>query len=108
MSTFREFVRYLVSQSWYLIICHHLPAFHLQIGELSASPTAMKKMTHRINEHWKPVYLNCAPCSEQYDLVMKMETLARDSLYLQQKLGLKIDVEFVRKGGKEGHTTVDR
>ena len=37
-----------------------------------------------------------------------METFSRDSLYLKQKLNLDIDVEFVRKGGREGHTTVDR
>ena len=39
---------------------------------------------------------------------MKMETLSRDSLYLKQRLNLNIDVEFVRQGGKEGHTTADR
>ena len=37
-----------------------------------------------------------------------METLSRDSLYLKQKLKLNIDVEFVRQGSKEGHTTADR
>ena len=37
-----------------------------------------------------------------------METLSRDSLYLKQRLKLNIDVEFVRQGGKEGHTTADR
>ena len=41
-------------------------------------------------------------------VVMKMETLSRDSLYLKQRLNLNIDVEFVRQGGKEGHTTADR
>ena len=39
---------------------------------------------------------------------MKMETLSRDSLYLKQRLKLNIDVQFVRQGGKEGHTTSDR
>ena len=43
-----------------------------------------------------------------YTTVVKMETFSRDSLYLKQKLNLDIDVEFVRKGGREGHTTVDR
>ena len=36
-----------------------------QVGELSPSTTLMKKRTRMINEHWKPVYLNCAPCSER-------------------------------------------
>jgi len=87
--TFKEFVSYLV-------------------GELSPSPNSMKRKTRGINEHWKPIYLNCAPCNEDYKVVMKMETLSRDSLYLKQKLNLNIDVEFVRQGGKEGHTTADR
>ena len=37
----------------------------IQVGELSPSSRNMKKMTRMINEHWKPVYLNCAPCSER-------------------------------------------
>ena len=37
-----------------------------QVGELSPSPNAMKRLTRGINEHWKPVYLNCAPCNEDY------------------------------------------
>ena len=44
----------------------------------------------------------------QTQVVMKMETLSRDSLYLKQKLNLNIDVQFVRQGGKEGHTTANR
>ena len=39
-----------------------------QVGELSPSPNAMKRMTRGINEHWKPVYLNCAPCNEDYQV----------------------------------------
>ena len=37
-----------------------------------------------------------------------METFHRDSLALKHKLNLNINVEFTRKEGKEGHTTVDR
>ena len=45
--TFEEFVAFLV-------------------GELHAGTKPMKKMTKNINDHWKPVYLNCSPCTERY------------------------------------------
>ena len=37
-----------------------------------------------------------------------METFQRDSLALKNKLNLDINVDFTRREGKEGHTTVDR
>ena len=43
-----------------------------------------------------------------YTNIIKMETFHRDSLALKNKLNLNINVEFTRKEGKEGHTTVDR
>ena len=33
---------------------------------------------------------------------------SEDKRKFKQKLNLDINVEFVRKGGREGHTTVDR
>ena len=39
---------------------------------------------------------------------MKMETFSRDSQYLKEKLNLKINVEFSRRSGREGHTTTDK
>ena len=36
-----------------------------------------------------------------------METFSRDNLYLKQKLGLQINVEFTRRGGRTGHTNTD-
>ena len=43
----------------------------------------------------------------RYSTIIKMETFSRDNLYLKKKLNLKINVDFTRKAGKEGHTTVD-
>ena len=37
-----------------------------------------------------------------------METFTRDSWYLKNKLNLDINVEFSRRSGREGHTTVDK
>ena len=44
----------------------------------------------------------------RYSLVMKFETLRRDSLYLIEKLGLDIDVGFVERGGQLGLTSSER
>ena len=61
LPTFKEFIKYLVR-----ISVGELSSLVLyKVGELSPSTTSMKKMTRMINEHWKPVWLNCAPCSEK-------------------------------------------
>ena len=44
----------------------------------------------------------------RYTSIIKMETFHRDSLSLKNKLNLNINVDFTRREGKEGHTTVDR
>ena len=46
--------------------------------------------------------------NSRYDVIIKMETFARDSQYLKQKLGLDIEVNYVRKGGRKGHINQDR
>lgn len=43
-----------------------------------------------------------------YTNIVLMETFHRDSLHLKHKLNLNINVDFTRRAGKEGHTTVDR
>ncbi len=50
--------------------------------------TAALKMQRRINNHWKPVYLNCAPCSQPYQIIVKMETFEQDVGYIRRRLGL--------------------
>lgn len=42
----------------------------------------MKRITREINEHWKPAWVNCGVCSENYSLVLHMDSLTRDSVYL--------------------------
>ena len=69
------------------------------------------KQTSRINNHWKPIYFNCAPCQERsglstpeitlassylmfrYDIIMKLETFTRDSQYLKVKIFLSNKTE---------------
>ena len=43
----------------------------------------------------------------RYSTIMKMETFSRDNQYPREKLGLRINVDFTRRGGREGHTTLD-
>jgi hypothetical protein len=50
--------------------------------------TAALKQQRRINNHWKPVYLNCAPCSQPYEIIVKMETFDQDVGYIRRRLGL--------------------
>ncbi len=50
--------------------------------------TAALRKQRRINNHWKPVYLNCAPCSQPYEIIVKMETFDQDVGYIRRRLGL--------------------
>lgn len=40
------------------------------------------------DDHWMPYYLFCTPCSLNYSLVAKVETLYQDQLFAFEKLGL--------------------
>ena len=57
-----------------------------------------------------PVVLLCCTFSLtcRYSLVMHLDTLARDSLYLARRKQLEIDVDFVRREGVAGHTSETR
>jgi hypothetical protein len=50
--------------------------------------TAALRKQRRINNHWKPVFLNCAPCSQPYEIIVKMETFDQDVGYIRRRLGL--------------------
>lgn len=36
----------------------------------------------KINEHWTPIYSFCTPCTINFTLIVKTETLTRDSEYI--------------------------
>lgn len=40
------------------------------------------------DEHWAPYYQFCSPCALNFSVIGKVETLARDSMYVIQQLGL--------------------
>jgi len=64
-----------------------------------------EKMMRLVNMHWKPVYVNCGPCKQRYDIIMKMETLSRDTQYLKQTKSLNIQTDFIHHQGIHGHTS---
>jgi len=64
------------------------------VGQLSPDPWLMAAQSREVNNHWKPFYLNCNVCNQRYDLVLKMETFSRDSLYITKRLGLHFDVNI--------------
>ncbi|XP_026730042.1 carbohydrate sulfotransferase 11-like isoform X2 [Trichoplusia ni] len=40
------------------------------------------------DEHWTPYYRFCSPCAVNFSVIAKVETLARDSMFVIQQLGL--------------------
>ncbi|XP_041976125.1 carbohydrate sulfotransferase 11 [Aricia agestis] len=60
--TFYEFVAYLTAQ-------HHSNAA-------------------TFDEHWAPYYKFCSPCALNFSVIAKVETLAKDSSFVVQQLGL--------------------
>ena len=43
---------------------------------------------NKFNEHWAPYYSFCSPCAVYFNVIAKVETLAKDSQYVIQQLGL--------------------
>lgn len=51
--------------------------------------------------HWEPIYLRCDPCQFQPSVVGKMETFARDSMFVLRRMGLEWVLEGVDKRKQE-------
>lgn len=81
--TFQEFARYLVD-----------------VIPLNPHPKEVKFM----DRHWKPFYLNCAPCNIDYDLILKLETINEDTMYVSQRYHLGIK-EVALKHHKSSNST---
>lgn len=41
------------------------------------------------DDHWIPYYLFCTPCLLNYDIIVKVETMLRDQVYVIQAAGLQ-------------------
>lgn len=48
-----------------------------------------------INEHWKPIHKLCHPCTINYDIIGKYETLYQDSEFILRQAG-ESKIEFPR------------
>ena len=89
----RQEIRYLIRKHYRQLPRPGLiPTFEefLQFvsGRIPTNRTEALRKLSRTNNHWKPVYLNCAPCSEPYTIIAKMETFDQDVDYIRRRLGL--------------------
>ncbi|XP_069693257.1 carbohydrate sulfotransferase 11 isoform X2 [Periplaneta americana] len=53
--------------------------------EFAAYLTGQKEIV--FNEHWKPIYDLCHPCTISYDIIGKYETLDQDSEFILKQVG---------------------
>ena len=44
--------------------------------------------TQIYDEHWKPYYIECAPCEIDYQYILKMESLDKEQVYFATKFNL--------------------
>ena len=42
----------------------------------------------QMNEHWRPIYVDCNACFHKFNFIMKVETMDRDRNYLLELLGV--------------------
>ncbi|XP_066971737.1 carbohydrate sulfotransferase 11-like [Macrobrachium rosenbergii] len=59
------------------------------------------------DEHWKPIFLLCTPCHIRYDVIAKMETLAKDAEFILYHRGLSgtVNIEWSHKTDQSKKTT---
>ncbi|KAG7156969.1 Carbohydrate sulfotransferase 14-like 3 [Homarus americanus] len=50
---------------------------------------AWKSGDNKINMHWRPFWLTCAPCHLTYDVIAHVETLNMDQEFIIRELGLQ-------------------
>jgi chondroitin 4-sulfotransferase 11 len=58
-----------------------------------AEPTFVEFLKYLVNmkifdEHWRPFTVECAPCEMNYQIILKMESLEEEQLFLATKLNL--------------------
>ncbi|XP_068630470.1 carbohydrate sulfotransferase 11 [Battus philenor] len=63
------------------------PTFHEFVAYLIAKHKS-EGPNIKYDEHWAPYYKFCSPCAVNFSVIAKVETLARDSQYVIQQLGL--------------------
>lgn len=61
--------------------------------------------TKAFDEHWRPFTAECAPCELNYQIILKMETLEEEQLFLATKLNLLDVLLTVNSTGLLLHNT---
>ncbi|PNF36086.1 hypothetical protein B7P43_G12748 [Cryptotermes secundus] len=61
--------------------------------------------TKTFDEHWRPFTAECAPCELNYQIILKMETLEEEQLFLATKLNLLDALLTVNSTGLLLHNT---
>nr|XP_026486060.1 carbohydrate sulfotransferase 13 [Vanessa tameamea] len=76
------------------IVAEHREAATKALGPITSfGPTFREFVAHLISrpafdEHWAPYHQFCTPCAVNFTVIAKVETLARDSAFVAQRLGL--------------------
>lgn len=59
------------------------------------------KNNDTFNEHWAPIYQFCTPCTVNFTLIAKVETLDRDSNFIIRQSGLEQLLLGKKTGGRK-------
>lgn len=62
------------------------------------------KNNDTFNEHWAPIYQFCTPCTVNFTLIAKVETLDRDSDFIIRQAGLETLLLGKKTGGLKHHS----
>ncbi|CAG0915512.1 unnamed protein product [Notodromas monacha] len=71
---------------------HHGPTFSDFVDYVLST----EHRGHRLDEHWAPYYRFCTPCSLNFTVIAKTETLERDSMFILETVGVPHNIS-VRK-----------
>lgn len=66
------------------------------VNTIPAEDDIRKKAGAHTNIHWRPYYVNCAPCNIHYDIILKMDTIDEDTRYVSHRYDLEVE-EILRK-----------
>lgn len=60
------------------------------------------------DEHWKPITVQCAPCTIQYDYVIKTESFTEENMYMLEQLHLDqlVDINLAENVNPGGRTDI--
>ncbi|KAJ9591566.1 hypothetical protein L9F63_001920 [Diploptera punctata] len=63
--------------------------------------------TKKFDEHWRPFYIECAPCELNYQYILKMESLDTEQIYFATKFNLLQFLPNITNSNPVGRTHLD-